>query len=121
MYAIRSYYEMLNERGGIEADLTLCRRSESHYYIVTGTAFGGHDFGWIKRHLPTDRITSYNVCYTKLLRDHATGDTAYYDAFQDGHAGHCPDDGACRGANAGPRRGAIAGAAAAGSEKKCKS
>jgi len=48
------YTQMLNERGGIEADLTLCRRSESHYYIVTGTAFGGHDFGWIKRHLPTD-------------------------------------------------------------------
>lgn len=46
------YTQMLNERGGIEADLTLCRLGPEHFYIVTGTAFGGHDFGWIKRHLP---------------------------------------------------------------------
>lgn len=46
------YTQMLNERGGIEADLTLCRLGPEHFYVVTGTAFGGHDFGWIRQHLP---------------------------------------------------------------------
>lgn len=48
------YTQMCNERGGIEADLTLCRLGEEHFYIVTGTAFGEHDFAWIRRHLPQD-------------------------------------------------------------------
>ena len=64
------YTQMLNERGGIEADLTLCRLGPEHFYIVTGTAFGGHDFGWIRQHLPetvhTVEVTSgwavINLC-----------------------------------------------------------
>ncbi|MFC3084875.1 GcvT family protein [Tabrizicola soli] len=48
------YTQMLNETGGIEADLTLCRLGAEHFYVVTGTAFGGHDFGWIRQHLPQD-------------------------------------------------------------------
>lgn len=49
-----AYTQLCNERGGIEADLTVCRMEEDRFYIVTGTAFGGHDFGWIKHHLPDD-------------------------------------------------------------------
>ncbi len=48
------YTQLLNERAGIEADLTFCRLEENRYYAVTGTAFGDHDFGWIARHLPDD-------------------------------------------------------------------
>lgn len=48
------YTQLCNERGGIEADLTICRLEEQRFYLVTGTAYGGHDFGWIKRHLPGD-------------------------------------------------------------------
>ena len=48
------YTQMLNESAGIESDLTLCRLADDRYYAVTGTAFGGHDFGWIERHLPND-------------------------------------------------------------------
>lgn len=48
------YTQMCNERGGIEADLTLCRLGAEHFYVVTGTAFGEHDFAWIRRHLPQD-------------------------------------------------------------------
>lgn len=48
------YTQLCNERGGIEADLTICRVDEQRFYIITGTAYGGHDFGWIKRHLPAD-------------------------------------------------------------------
>lgn len=49
------YTQLCNERGGIEADLTICRLEEDRFYIVTGTAYGEHDFGWIRRHLPDDR------------------------------------------------------------------
>jgi 4-methylaminobutanoate oxidase (formaldehyde-forming) len=48
------YTQMCNERGGIEADLTLCRLGAEHFYVVTGTAYGEHDFAWIRRHLPQD-------------------------------------------------------------------
>ena len=48
------YTQLCNERGGIEADLTISRIAEDRFYVVTGTAFGQHDFGWIKSHLPDD-------------------------------------------------------------------
>ena len=48
------YTQFCNERGGIESDLTICRLDEDHFYVVTGTAFGAHDFDWIHRHLPSD-------------------------------------------------------------------
>jgi 4-methylaminobutanoate oxidase (formaldehyde-forming) len=46
------YTQMLNERGGIECDLTVGRLSETEYYIVTGTGFATHDFDWISRSMP---------------------------------------------------------------------
>ena len=39
------YTQLLNRRGGIEADLTVTRTGRSAYLIVTGTAFGNHDAG----------------------------------------------------------------------------
>jgi 4-methylaminobutanoate oxidase (formaldehyde-forming) len=48
------YTQLCNERGGIECDLTLSRVGENEYYIVTGSAFGTHDFHWIRSHLPQD-------------------------------------------------------------------
>jgi sarcosine dehydrogenase len=46
------YTQMLNDRGGIECDLTVSRLSETEYYIVTGTGFATHDFDWISRSIP---------------------------------------------------------------------
>lgn len=46
------YTQMLNERGGIECDLTVSRLDEDCYYIVTGTGFATHDFHWIRSHIP---------------------------------------------------------------------
>ena len=46
------YTQMLNERGGIECDLTVGRLSPTEYYIVTGTGFATHDFDWISRSIP---------------------------------------------------------------------
>ena len=49
-----TYTQMLNRRGGIECDFTVTRIDEELFGIVTGTAFGNHDEGWIRRHLPGD-------------------------------------------------------------------
>jgi 4-methylaminobutanoate oxidase (formaldehyde-forming) len=46
------YTQMLNQRGGIECDLTLTRLDDDAYYIITGTGFATHDFHWIKSHIP---------------------------------------------------------------------
>ncbi|HEV2005856.1 MAG TPA: aminomethyltransferase family protein, partial [Candidatus Limnocylindrales bacterium] len=46
------YTQMLNRRGGIECDFTVTRIADDRFLIVTGTAFGNHDLGWIRRHLP---------------------------------------------------------------------
>ncbi len=48
------YTQLCNENGGIEADLTITRLGENHFYIVTGAGFGTHDADWIRRHLPAD-------------------------------------------------------------------
>ncbi len=47
-----TYTQLLNSRGGIEADLTVARLAEDRFYIVTGTGFRTHDFAWIADHLP---------------------------------------------------------------------
>lgn len=47
-----TYTQLLNSRGGIECDLTVARLAEDRFYIVTGTGFRTHDFGWIADHLP---------------------------------------------------------------------
>ena len=46
-----TYTQLLNTRGGIEADLTVARLSEDRFYIVTGTGFRTHDLGWIADHV----------------------------------------------------------------------
>ncbi|WP_395713359.1 FAD-dependent oxidoreductase [Reyranella sp.] len=49
-----TYTQLCNERGGIEADLTFARLDEDRFYMVTGSAFGVRDMGWIRKHLPAD-------------------------------------------------------------------
>ncbi len=48
------YTSMLNRRGGIECDFTVTRLAEDRFLIVTGTAFGNHDQGWIRKQLPEE-------------------------------------------------------------------
>ncbi|QRM56529.1 FAD-dependent oxidoreductase [Sinorhizobium sp. BG8] len=47
-----TYTQMLNDRGGIECDVTAARLAENAYYIVTGTGFATHDLDWIARNIP---------------------------------------------------------------------
>jgi glycine cleavage system aminomethyltransferase T/glycine/D-amino acid oxidase-like deaminating enzyme len=62
------YTQMLNKRGGVEADFTVTRLAPDRFFIVTGTAFGNHDLGWIRKHLPDDGsvdvrdVTSSRAC-----------------------------------------------------------
>ena len=49
-----TYTQLLNARGGIEADVTVVRTAWDAFYIVTGTGFATHDFDWITRNIPTD-------------------------------------------------------------------
>ena len=49
-----TYTQMLNAKGGIECDLTVVRRAENDFYIVTGTGFAVHDFDWISKNLCGD-------------------------------------------------------------------
>jgi 4-methylaminobutanoate oxidase (formaldehyde-forming) len=48
------YTQWLNERGGIEADLTVTREAEDAYLIVTACATQTRDFSWLCRHLPAE-------------------------------------------------------------------
>ena len=56
-----TYTQLLNSRGGIEADLTVARLSEDLFYIVTGTGFRTHDLGWIADHLPAGDVRIRDV------------------------------------------------------------
>jgi sarcosine dehydrogenase len=46
-----TYTQLLNSRGGIEADLTVARLADDRFYIVTGTGFRTHDLAWIDDHI----------------------------------------------------------------------
>jgi 4-methylaminobutanoate oxidase (formaldehyde-forming) len=60
------YTQLLNNRGGIEADLSVMRRAADRFLLVTGTAFGNHDRAWLQRHAPRDvyidDVTSAYAC-----------------------------------------------------------
>ena len=48
------YTQLLNARGGIEADLTVTRLGAEEFYLVTGAGFGRHDISFLRRHAPPD-------------------------------------------------------------------
>ena len=48
------YTQWLNDKGGIEADLTVTRLSRTAYLIVTAAETEIRDFNWLKRHIPED-------------------------------------------------------------------
>jgi 4-methylaminobutanoate oxidase (formaldehyde-forming) len=63
------YTQLLNARGGIEADLSVTRYAEDGFLLVTGTAFGTHDRAWLEKHKPRDGsvyvndVTSAYACF----------------------------------------------------------
>ncbi len=63
------YTQLLDRRGGIQADLTVTRLGGDMFMLVTGTAFGNHDAAWLRNHLPEEGtvtlrdVTSSRVCF----------------------------------------------------------
>ena len=56
------YTQWLNERGGIEADLTVTREALDRYLVVTAAATQTHDFSWLERNIPAGaRVTAVDV------------------------------------------------------------
>lgn len=62
--------QMLNERGGIECDLTVTCVAEEQYWVITAAALATHDGDWMQKHLPEDGsvnlrdITAAYACLT---------------------------------------------------------
>ncbi|MCE3250236.1 MAG: dependent oxidoreductase, partial [Geminicoccaceae bacterium] len=48
------YTQWLNERGGIEADLTVTRLADDRFMVTTAAATQARDFHWLQRHIPQD-------------------------------------------------------------------
>ncbi|MER8486084.1 FAD-dependent oxidoreductase [Mesorhizobium sp. M1322] len=63
-----TYTQLLNTRGGIEADLTVARLGEEQFYVVTGTGFRTHDFSWIGDHVGNE----LDVTLTDVTEDFGT-------------------------------------------------
>lgn len=50
------YTAMLNERGGIESDLTAVRLTETHYRLFVGTTAVRRDVAWLERHRDDEQV-----------------------------------------------------------------
>jgi 4-methylaminobutanoate oxidase (formaldehyde-forming) len=50
------YTQWLNERGGIEADLTITRLSVTEFLIIGGAETEVRDFDWLTRHIPDNKF-----------------------------------------------------------------
>ncbi len=46
-----SYTQLCNQRGGIEADVTIIRRTQDCFWLITGSALGVRDRHWIESYL----------------------------------------------------------------------
>ncbi|MEP6625288.1 MAG: FAD-dependent oxidoreductase, partial [Acidimicrobiia bacterium] len=66
------YTQLCNDRGGIECDLTVTRLGPARFLVVTGTAFGAHDLGWLRKQQDRQRegdtvelvdVTSAYACF----------------------------------------------------------
>ncbi len=91
------YTQLCNDRGGIEADVTISRLGDDRFLLITGAAFGVHDFNWIRKHLPRDRsvilrdvTSSYamiNVCgpLARRLLERLCDDDLSNEAFPFSH------------------------------------
>jgi glycine cleavage system aminomethyltransferase T len=63
------YTPVLDERGGIRADLTIMRLSDDHFRVVTGGATGNIDRLWFTNHLPADgtaAVVDQTSAYTTI-------------------------------------------------------
>ena len=55
------YTQMLNDRGGIESDVTVTRLSETAFLMVTPAASVIRDMSWLKRHIDNEHVVVVDV------------------------------------------------------------
>jgi 4-methylaminobutanoate oxidase (formaldehyde-forming) len=55
------YTQWLNDRGGIEADLTITRLSEEEFLVITAVASTTRDLAWLRRHAVDSRLTITDI------------------------------------------------------------
>lgn len=63
------YTALLNEVGGIQADLTITRLAEDRFWVLTGAGVGMNDLHWVRHHAPTDgsvHVQDITSAYTAL-------------------------------------------------------
>ena len=60
-----TYTQLCNERGGIEADVTIIRRDEECFWLITGSGLGVRDRDWIERNFRSFKSGNADV----TLRD----------------------------------------------------
>jgi 4-methylaminobutanoate oxidase (formaldehyde-forming) len=66
------YTQWLNERGTIEADLTVTKEADDRFLVVSAAATQVRDLAWLQRHVPSDRrcvvtdVTS-SMCVLSLM------------------------------------------------------
>ena len=63
------YTQFLNDRGGIEADLTVTRLAEDRFLVVTAAFTQTHVESWIRNHTPADAfsiVTDLSAAYAML-------------------------------------------------------
>ena len=73
-----TYTQMLDERGGIESDITVTQIDANTFRIISGTSLNSHDMAWLSDHLPDDgsvvlhdvtaRLTCFGI-WGPLVRD----------------------------------------------------
>ncbi|WP_250528443.1 FAD-dependent oxidoreductase [Caballeronia sp. GAWG2-1] len=62
------YTQWLNERGGIEADLTITRTGDTSFFVVTAGATQIRDFSWLVEHIPeTARCIATDVTSSMVV------------------------------------------------------
>jgi len=63
-----TYSQLLNSRGGIEADVTVTRLAPESFLVVTGTACGSRDGAWLRRQA---RAGAHDVTITDVTGQYA--------------------------------------------------
>ncbi|HSB87415.1 MAG TPA: FAD-dependent oxidoreductase, partial [Ilumatobacteraceae bacterium] len=64
-----AYTQWLNERGGIEADLTVTREAPDRYLVVTAAATQTRDLAYLRDHIPVDAratVTDVTSAYSVI-------------------------------------------------------
>ncbi|MFB9978344.1 FAD-dependent oxidoreductase [Mesorhizobium kowhaii] len=61
------YTQMLNQRGGIESDLTVSRLSETAFFLVVPGATLQRDLAWLRKHLTDEFVVVTDVTATEAV------------------------------------------------------